>query len=43
MSIVSPKDTFKDTFKDLITVNKKTLYKTYKEAAMALGLIEDDE
>ena len=55
MSIVSPKNTERfylklllykikgaTSFKDLLTVNK-TLYKTYKEAAMASGLIEDDE
>ena len=30
------------SFEDSLTVNK-TLYETYKEAAVASGLIEDDE
>ena len=55
MSIVSPEDTERfylklvlykikgaTSFKNLLTVNK-TLYKTYKEADMASGVIEDDE
>ena len=55
MSIFSPEDTERfhlkllsyeikgaTSFKNLLTVNK-TLYKTYKEAAVALGLIEDDK
>ena len=29
-------------FKDLLTLDK-IFYKTYKDAALALGLIEDDE
>ena len=31
-----------DCFKDLLTLDK-IFYKTYKEAALALGLIENDE
>ena len=55
MSIVSPKDSERfylklilykikgvTCFKDLLTVNK-IFYKTYKEAALALEFIEDDE
>ena len=55
MSIVSTKDSERfylklvlrkikevTCFKDLLTVDK-IFYKTYKEAALALGLIENDE
>ena len=55
MSIVSPKDSKRfyqklishkmkgaACFKDLLTINN-ILYKIYKEAVLALGLIKDDE